>query len=103
MVLLNLSVTGKASVRLRRLVGWRERKGREECERAWKVGAEDIKARGYNLDIKEPHTKGEDYGDPETLGGTDEHRVQGDRAARPVEERTGGGAVKITWMFAVGY
>ncbi|MCY3731740.1 MAG: SAM-dependent DNA methyltransferase, partial [Rhodospirillaceae bacterium] len=47
--------------------GGAERKRREECERAWKVGAEDIKARGYNLDIKNPHSEGEDHGDPEAL------------------------------------
>ena len=28
---------------------------------------EEIKARGYNLDIKNPHTEEEDLGDPETL------------------------------------
>jgi type I restriction enzyme M protein len=43
------------------------REGREENERAWKVSAEDIKARGYNLDIKNPHTVAEEHGDPETL------------------------------------
>jgi type I restriction enzyme M protein len=42
-------------------------KGRVENERAWKVTAEEIKARGYNLDIKNPHTVDEDHGDPETL------------------------------------
>jgi type I restriction enzyme M protein len=26
-----------------------------------------VKARGYNLDIKNPHTVAEDHGDPETL------------------------------------
>ena len=44
-----------------------ERQGRKEGDRAWKVGAEEIKARGYNLDIKNPHTAGEDLGDPELL------------------------------------
>jgi len=43
------------------------RKGRQENERAWKVGAEEIKARGYNLDIKNPHSVAEDHGDPENL------------------------------------
>lgn len=43
------------------------RKGRVECERAWKVRAEEIKARGYNLDIRLPHTEGEDYEGPEAL------------------------------------
>ena len=44
-----------------------ERKGREENERAWKVSVEEIEARGFNLDIKNPHTEVEDYGDPEIL------------------------------------
>ena len=47
--------------------GGAERAGREEGGRAWKVGAEEIKARRYNLDIKNPHKAGEDHGDPETL------------------------------------
>lgn len=47
--------------------GGPERAGREETDRAWKVSAEDIKARGYNLDIKNPHTAEDDYGDPEAL------------------------------------
>ena len=47
--------------------GGTARKGREKNERAWKVSAEEIKARGYNLDIKNPHTAGEDFGDPEML------------------------------------
>ncbi|MCY4149007.1 MAG: class I SAM-dependent DNA methyltransferase [Gammaproteobacteria bacterium] len=47
--------------------GGKNRKGRVECERAWKVDAEEIKVHGYNLDIRNPHTEGEDYGDPEVL------------------------------------
>jgi type I restriction enzyme M protein len=47
--------------------GGAERNGREEGKRAWKVTAEEVKARGYNLDIKNPHTVEEDHGDPETL------------------------------------
>jgi len=43
------------------------RKGREENERAWKVSAEEVKARDYNLDIKNPHAVADDHGDPETL------------------------------------
>jgi type I restriction enzyme M protein len=31
------------------------------------VTAEDVKARGCNLDIKNPHTEAQDHGDPETL------------------------------------
>ncbi|WP_304456030.1 N-6 DNA methylase [Erythrobacter sp. HL-111] len=47
--------------------GGPRREGREENDRAWKVSAEEVKARGYNLDIKNPHTVAEDHGDPETL------------------------------------
>ena len=47
--------------------GGAERVGREEGDRAWKVSMEEVKERGYNLDIKNPHTEGEDYGDPEAL------------------------------------
>ena len=47
--------------------GGTERTGRKEGDRAWKVNADEIKARGYNLDIKNPHTDEEDLGDPETL------------------------------------
>ena len=31
--------------------------------------ADEVKARGYNLDIKNPNTIAEDHGDPETLLG----------------------------------
>src|ERR1700682_1683419 len=47
--------------------GGATRKGREEGPQAWKVTAEEVKARGYNLDIKNPHTVADDHGDPETL------------------------------------
>lgn len=40
---------------------------RVENEVAWKVSIEDIKSRGYNLDIKNPHTVAADHGDPEEL------------------------------------
>jgi type I restriction enzyme M protein len=43
------------------------RQGRVEGPQAWKVSAEEVKARGYNLDIKNPHTVAADHGDPETL------------------------------------
>jgi type I restriction enzyme M protein len=43
------------------------REGRVEGPQAWKVTAEEIKARGYNLDVKNPHTVAEDHGDPEAL------------------------------------
>jgi type I restriction enzyme M protein len=51
-------------------IGWwggKERKDREETPLAWRVTAEDVKARGYNLDIKNPHSVADDHGDPETL------------------------------------
>jgi type I restriction enzyme M protein len=47
--------------------GGAKRKGREETEIAWKVTADDVKARGYNLDIKNPHTVADDHGDPEEV------------------------------------
>ncbi|MBW4974071.1 type I restriction-modification system subunit M [Roseovarius mucosus] len=47
--------------------GGAAREGRQEGPQAWKVTAEEIKARGYNLDIKNPHTVADDHGDPETL------------------------------------
>ncbi|MEX2453203.1 MAG: class I SAM-dependent DNA methyltransferase [Rhodospirillaceae bacterium] len=47
--------------------GGLEREGREEGPRAWNVTAEEVKARGYNLDIKNPHAEEENHGDPETL------------------------------------
>lgn len=37
---------------------------RQENEVAWKVTIDDIKARNYNLDIKNPHTVEEEHGDP---------------------------------------
>ena len=47
--------------------GGARRKGREETPQAWRVTAEEVKARGYNLDIKNPTTMAADHGDPETL------------------------------------
>jgi type I restriction enzyme M protein len=47
--------------------GGAKRKGREAGPRAWKVTAEEVKARGYNLDIRNPHTVADDHGDPELL------------------------------------
>ena len=48
-------------------LGGPKREGCEETERAWKVTEEEVKARGYNLDIKNPHTQEDDYGDPKEL------------------------------------
>jgi len=47
--------------------GATKRKGREERDVAWKVTADEVKARGYNLDFKNPHTVADDHGDPEDL------------------------------------
>ena len=47
--------------------GGPKREGREETDQAWKMTAEEVKARGYNLDVKNPHTQEYDYGDPEEL------------------------------------
>ena len=47
--------------------GGTDRKGRQEGPQAWRVTVEDVKARGYNLDFKNPHTVADDHGDPETL------------------------------------
>jgi type I restriction enzyme M protein len=43
------------------------RLGRKETPCAWKVTAAEVKARGYNLDIKNPHAVADDLGDPEAL------------------------------------
>lgn len=47
--------------------GGPSRDGRVENECAWKISADEVKAQGYNLDIKNPYTVAEDHGDPETL------------------------------------
>ena len=47
--------------------GGPQREGREETPQAWKLTAKNVKERGYNLDIKNPHTVAEDHGDPQTL------------------------------------
>ena len=59
---------GRAPPGLCRLVGRRRRvTGASETEVAWKVSADEVKERGYNLDIKNPHVVAEDHGDPEEL------------------------------------
>ena len=47
--------------------GGPNRKGRKATPRAWKVGADEVKARGWNLDVKNPHAAEADHGDPEEL------------------------------------
>ena len=43
------------------------RKGRKETDVAWKVSVDEVKARGFNLDFKNPHTVADDHGDPADL------------------------------------
>lgn len=40
---------------------------RQENEQAWRVRIDDIRARNYNLDIKNPHTEDPSHGDPVKL------------------------------------
>lgn len=47
--------------------GGTARAGREEGPQAWKVTIDEVKARGYNLDIKNPHSVAADHGDPAEL------------------------------------
>lgn len=47
--------------------GGAKRKGREEGLLAWKVTGDEVKARGYNLDTKNPHSVEDHRGDPEDL------------------------------------
>jgi len=47
--------------------GAAKRKGRAQTEVAWKVTAEEVKARGYNLDFKNPNTVADDHAEPELL------------------------------------
>ena len=47
--------------------GGADRSNRKETDRAWKVTADEVKARGYNLDIRNPRAIHDDYGDPEEL------------------------------------
>ncbi|NEN25364.1 SAM-dependent DNA methyltransferase [Cryomorpha ignava] len=46
---------------------WGNRDDEQYSSHAWKVSAEDIKARGYNLDIKNPHQEVDDLASPEEL------------------------------------
>lgn len=47
--------------------GGKDRKGRKETPQAWRVTADEVKARNYNLDFKNPHAVADDHGDPEEL------------------------------------
>ena len=46
---------------------WTDRDNSTYSQHAWKVSAEDIKARGYNLDIKNPHQEADLLASPEEL------------------------------------
>jgi type I restriction enzyme M protein len=46
---------------------WTDRDNEKYSRHAWKVSAEEIKARGYNLDIKNPHQESDDLASPEEL------------------------------------
>ena len=43
------------------------RDGRVQTDVAWKVTADDVRERGYNLDIKNPHVVAYEHQDPEEL------------------------------------
>jgi type I restriction enzyme M protein len=47
--------------------GGATRKGRKVNEYAWKIAAQEIAARNYNLDCKNPHEVEVDHGDPDEL------------------------------------
>jgi type I restriction enzyme M protein len=47
--------------------GGAERKGRVETEFAWRVTVDEVKVRGYNLDIKNPRVVANYHGDPVEL------------------------------------
>lgn len=47
--------------------GGAKREGRVPTEVAWRVTAEEVKGRGYNLDFKNPHSVADDHGDPAEL------------------------------------
>ena len=44
-----------------------ERNGRAQTEATWKVTIDEVKKRGYNLDIKNPHVVADEHGDPAEL------------------------------------
>lgn len=47
--------------------GGAQREGRVESEVAWRASADDVKARGYNLDVKNPHVAAKLHQDPDEL------------------------------------
>ena len=47
--------------------GGSQRQGRRDTDHAWPVTAEEVKTKGYNLDIRNPHFAQDGHGDPEEL------------------------------------
>jgi type I restriction enzyme M protein len=47
--------------------GSAERVGRLESDVAWRITSEEVKARDYNLDVKNPHSVGDHHDHPEKL------------------------------------
>ena len=47
--------------------GGAERTGCTENEVAWRITADEVKARSYNLDFKNPHTVVDNHGDLDEL------------------------------------
>ena len=47
--------------------GGPQREGRVETDVAWRVTADEVKARGYNLDFKNPNTVADEHDDPAAL------------------------------------
>jgi type I restriction enzyme M protein len=47
--------------------GGNERKGRVETQNSWKVSIDEVKHRGFNLDIKNPHVVADTHRDPVAL------------------------------------
>lgn len=47
--------------------GGMQRAERVETELAWKVSLDEVRGRGYNLDIKNPHVVPDEHGDPDEL------------------------------------
>ena len=57
--------------------------------------AEEVKARGYNLDFKNPHTVADDHGDPEELLARLDAPRRRRPPARPAEGDPGRGAAAM--------
>ena len=72
---------------------WKKRKKNEV---AWKVSLEEIKARNYNLDFKNPHTVEENHGDPaELLAKLQESEAETAETPRPTESHSEGGTAAM--------